>query len=124
VAGWAAVLAALAFFAHQEWGVRERSVIFYLDRIEAPHGLPGRAAPARLPFGVHDIGNIEACASPIGIVPLLYTRSAEAHCLGLGLNEFEARKAVVDLITAQHELLEPLITPEQSDEPERPRVIV
>jgi hypothetical protein len=115
-------LAALAYEAAERWGVRERVVIFHLDRIEAPHGLPGRPAPACLDLRITDIANIEAWAGPAGIIPVLYTHRADSYALGLGLNEFQARKVVVELTHARQELIDTLAAPSRPTRA-RPRVI-
>jgi hypothetical protein len=121
---WAALLfatlGALAYEAAERWGVRERAVVFYADHIEAPHGLPRRPTPAHLPLRITDIANIEAWAGPDGIIPILYTHRADSYCLGLGLNEFQARKVVVELTNARQELLDAMVR----SAPERARARV
>lgn len=93
------------------WGSRDRTVIFHPDRIEAPHGLPRRPTPARLPIRVADTANIEAWSAARDAFPMLYTREGDSYLLGWALNEFQARKVIVQLTTARDELLASLAEP-------------
>jgi len=108
------VLVWLSLSIASRWGSRDRAVIFHPDRIEAPNGLPRRPTPARLPIRVMDTANIEAWTEGKDAFPLLYTREGDSYLLGWALNEFQARKVVVQLTTARDELLQSLAEPSRA----------
>lgn len=113
----------LSFSISARWANRDRAVIFYCDRIEAPYGLPRRPTPSRLPVGVAETANIEAWTEARDAFPLLYTRDGDSYLLGWALNEFQARKVVVQLTTARDELLHSLAEPSRAAESPARQVI-
>lgn len=118
----AALLAAGAIWMLHLWGSRERAVVFRPDRIELPHGQPRRPDAPQLSIAITDVANIEVWRGGDECWVLLYTRGADAHVLGRGLNEFQARKVVALLSGARDDLRESLAQ-RRSGQPSVRRII-
>lgn len=103
-------------------GTRERALVFHADYIELPRGQPRDGERRQLPIAITDVANIEVWRGGDEFWLLLYTRSADAHVLGRGLNEFQARKVVALLSGARDDLRESLAQA-KSDQPSARRII-
>ena len=115
-----AALGALVMLHYR--GTRERALIFHADYIELPHGEPRRPEARQLEIAITDVANIEVWRGGDEFWVLLYTRSADAHVVGRGLNEFQARKVVALLSGARDDLRESLARA-KSDQPSARRII-